>query len=147
MKSYLLLSGWAIGVLVSGGVSAAPALRGTLSVKCSGFRSDKGVVVVKLFSRGDEVPKGKATRRLVGAIERGQASVKFSNLPYGDYALFAFHDENENGVVDHNLLKIPTEALGFSNGFRVTLWSGMPEFEDLSFEFSKAQPIQAIPMR
>tara|TARA_R110000744_G_scaffold111003_1_gene209135 strand:- start:11 stop:385 length:375 start_codon:yes stop_codon:yes gene_type:complete len=31
------------------------------------------------------------------------------------YAIFAFHDENENGKLDLNPLKMPKEGFGFSN--------------------------------
>ena len=39
------------------------------------------------------------------------------NVPSGEYALMAHYDENENGVLDKNLIGIPTEFLGFSNRY------------------------------
>ena len=55
-------------------------------------------------------------------------------LPAGPYAVVVVHDVNANGEIDHTLLRLPAEPLGFSRGFRLGLLSGMPTFEKLSFE-------------
>jgi outer membrane protein len=57
-------------------------------------------------------------------------------LAFGDYAVVVLHDGNDNGEVDHNFLGLPTEPLGFSNGFKLGLFSGKPTFEKLRFTFS-----------
>lgn len=124
--------------------SAAPPPSGVLRVPLSGFGSDRGQVVVKLFVEGDDVPKGRGTRRGVSSIQRRTAEVTFKNLPFGTYALFAFHDENENGTVDHNIFGLPKEPLGFSNGFRVTIFTGVPDFDDLKFRFDDRHPSESI---
>lgn len=41
-----------------------------------------------------------------------------SNLPYGEYAIAVYHDKNENGKIDTNILGIPKEDYGFSNNAR-----------------------------
>lgn len=126
---------------------AAAASSGTLHIPLSGFESDRGKVVVKLFVAGGDVPKGRGTREISAKIVGKKARVDFEKLPHGTYAIFAFHDENENGTVDHNLIGIPKEDLGFSNGFRVTLFSGIPDFEDLKFRFADTHTAEAIQMR
>jgi uncharacterized protein (DUF2141 family) len=109
-------------------------------VNVSGFEHNRGHVIAKLFRRGDDVPKGAGYRRLVRPIQKRRATLAFSNLSHGSYALFLFHDENDNGTVDHNLLGFPSEPLGFSGGFKVSIVSGMPDFDDLRFEFSAKSP-------
>lgn len=126
---------------------ATAASSGKLHVALSGFESDRGNVVVKLYVKGDDVPKGPGTREISMKIVGKRAGVDFEKLPHGTYAVFAFHDENENGTVDHNFLGIPKESLGFSNGFRVTLVSGIPDFEDLKFGFDKTHTTEVIRMR
>lgn len=126
---------------------ATAASSGKLHVALSGFESDRGNVVVKLYVKGDDVPKGPGTREISMKIVGKKAGVDFEKLPHGIYAVFAFHDENENGTLDHNLLGIPKERLGFSNGFRVTLVSGIPDFEDLKFGFDKTHTAEVIRMR
>lgn len=131
--------------LLAGDVASAGTSRGSLKVNITGFEHDRGHVIVKLFRRGDDVPKGPGHRRVVHRIERRRAAFAFSDVPYGTYALFLFHDENDNGTVDHNLLRMPTEPLGFSGGFKVSLFSGVPDFDDLKFEFTaKSRPLAIV---
>ncbi|MEQ8583476.1 MAG: DUF2141 domain-containing protein [Marinoscillum sp.] len=40
------------------------------------------------------------------------------DLPAGEYALAVFHDVNEDGKLNKNLIGIPTEHYGFSNNTR-----------------------------
>jgi len=139
----LLLFAGLFGGTVS---SSFAASTGTLRVPLAGFKSDRGQVVVKLFLPGDDVPRGPGSRQLTAKIKGGKARVAFDALPHGTYALFAFHDENQNGTVDHNFLGFPKEALGFSNGFRVSLLSGIPDFDDLKFRFDEKHPTETISM-
>lgn len=42
------------------------------------------------------------------------------DLPPGDYAVAAIHDENGNAKLDRNLFGIPKEGFGFANNSHVT---------------------------
>lgn len=57
-------------------------------------------------------------------------TVIFDNLPNGTYAIKLFHDENNNGVLDTNLIGIPREGYGFSNNGGAF---GQPSFSDAKF--------------
>ncbi len=39
------------------------------------------------------------------------------DIPPGEYALFVYHDQNENKRVDKNFIGIPVEPIGFSNRY------------------------------
>jgi len=52
--------------------------------------------------------------------------------PPGEYAVQAFHDETDQGVVHQNLLGIPRERIGFSNDAR--LHARGPLFADAAFQ-------------
>lgn len=52
----------------------------------------------------------------------------FRNLPAGSFAISLFHDENGNGVMDKNVIGLPTERYGFSRDARGTM--GPPSFAD-----------------
>jgi len=124
---------------------SAGTSRSALEVEVTGFEHDRGRVVAKLFRRGDGAPKGPGYKRLVQGIHKRRAKLAFRDVPHGTYALFLFHDENDNGTVDHNLLGIPAEPLGFSGGFKLSLFSGVPDFDDLKFEFSaKSRPLSIV---
>jgi uncharacterized protein (DUF2141 family) len=145
--SRLLIS---IGVVMALALVAQPPFAaagedgGTLVVDVSGLEHTRGTLVVKLFRAGDAVPKGASYRRVAVRPGSTQPKVEFRGVPYGQYALFLFHDENDNGTLDHNFLGIPSEPMGFSAGFRPSLFSGIPDFDDLKFAFSKAVSTQRI---
>lgn len=127
-------------MLGAASVQAAPDSN-TLLVVATGFKNGNGHATAKLFAPSDNVLK-KGRQEVVGAICGGQASMTFPALPSGDYAVVVFHDENENGTIDHNLLALPSEALGFSNNFTISLTSGLPSFEKL--QFTHGQTAQTI---
>lgn len=132
------------GLLLPPDPIAAKPTRGTLTVVASGFEHDRGQVVAKLFRRGDGAPKGPGYRKLVQRIQKRRATLLFRDLAYGSYAVFLFHDENTNGTLDHNLLGLPKEPLGFSGGFKMSLLHGIPDFDDLRFEFTRKANAIAI---
>ena len=42
-------------------------------------------------------------------------SITLHGLPHGNYAVKLFHDANDNGKMDTNLVGLPQEGYGFSN--------------------------------
>lgn len=120
----------------SGGALAADAA-GTLSIQAGGFAHDRGHAFANLFREADDVLKHEtAYRKVKVEIHDGKATFSFPDLPYGKYAVSVFHDENDNGILDHNALHFPAEPLGFSNHFQLGLFSGFPSFEKMKFQFA-----------
>lgn len=119
-----------------------------LVVHASGFAHARGHAVANLFREEDDVLKpDKAYRRVSAEIHDGSAAIIFPDLSYGKYAVSVFHDENDNGTLDHNVLRFPAEPLGFSNGFRLSLFSGMPSFEKLQFPFAADSGVVDITLK
>jgi uncharacterized protein (DUF2141 family) len=116
----------------------------TLRVSFLGLKHRKGKLIAKLFRRRDNAPKGDGFRKVILPLSTTVSEFTFEGVPYGEYALFLFHDENSNGTLDHNFLRIPTEPMGFSAGFRPSIFSGVPGFDDLKFQFSSAQTAQRV---
>ena len=107
-----------------------------LTIAAGNFKSNSGKAVVNLFRRQDDIPK-KPFRTGTAKIVNGQATIGFENLPVGFYAAILFHDENSNDIVDHRF-GFPSEPMGFSNHWRLSLFSGMPTFEKLKFDFHES---------
>lgn len=103
-----------------------------LQVNVLGLQSSRGQVVANLFFEGDDV-FGKPRVRATHPIVEKSASLNFSHLQAGRYALIMFHDINGNNDLDHNVFHFPAEPLGYSNGFALTLVSGMPDSHKLAF--------------
>jgi hypothetical protein len=51
-------------------------------------------------------------------------NVTFRNLKPGLYAVFAYHDANDNSRLDTNFMGLPTEGVGYSNKA-----TGIPNFK------------------
>lgn len=109
---------------------------GTLAVKVNHLKHNEGKVIVNLFRKGDDI-MGKPFLRKTSSISDGRASVAFEALPFADYVIFAFHDENDNDTMDHNWMNIPSEPMGYSNNWNFSLFSGMPTYEKTKISFAK----------
>ncbi|MDX1583928.1 MAG: DUF2141 domain-containing protein, partial [Thermoanaerobaculia bacterium] len=59
-----------------------------------------------------------------------------TGLPPGGYAVVVFADANGNRILDRNLLGIPTEPIGFANGYRP---KGPPLWERASLSLMREQ--------
>jgi len=111
---------------------------GSLTIQVRGLLHEQGQVIANIFRENDDVMKIETVYlHTQGKISEKQAQLVFHNLKYGKYAITVFHDENGNGSLDHNLLRFPDEPLGFSNGFNLGLFSGLPSFEKLQFVFGQ----------
>jgi uncharacterized protein (DUF2141 family) len=108
---------------------------GKLIIYADNFNNDKGKAILFLFRQNDEIPNG-AFKKVNAIIKNKKAEFEVQDLPYGSYAAILLHDENNNNKIDH-YLGVPSEQLGYSNGWELGFFSGMPTFEKLKFEFTK----------
>jgi uncharacterized protein (DUF2141 family) len=104
----------------------------TLAITATNFENEKGQAVVNLFREQDDVPR-KPFKTIKASIKDGVGKLVVDNLPNGSYAVIVYHDENDNNTLDHRL-GFPNEPMGFSNGWNLSLFSGMPTFRKLRFE-------------
>ena len=105
---------------------------GTIKVIIENIKSSNGLAQVKLFNSPEGFPVSveKALHiRKVMIIER-KAELTFKDLPYGQYAIGAIHDENGNGKMDLKWGFYPAEGAGVSN-------NPEPGFIRPGFEVSK----------
>lgn len=104
-----------------------------LHVTIAGLRNGRGVVRCALFRGPDGFPKdiSKAYRHETVNITERTAACDFDGLAPGRYAVAVFHDENENGKLDTNLIGMPKEPVGVSNNAKAHF--GPPRFEDAAF--------------
>ena len=106
-----------------------PAATAELALSLAGIRGDLGQVMIAVFDRA------AAFRSRTGAVatirvraRKGGLSLCLGGLPPARYAVSAFHDEDGDGELDANMLGIPTEGYGFSNGAVGAM--GPPSFAD-----------------
>lgn len=97
----------------------------TLRIHVDGFRNTRGNLGTVVFTSPDGWPEnlGKSYRSGPAPIDPATrtAMAEWPNLPPGNYAVAAIHDENSNHKLDRNFIGIPKEGFGFANNPRVTL--------------------------
>ena len=100
-----------------------------LNIHVTGIDKTDGNILVALYDQSTFLKKPLKGLR-ISAAEKS-VSATFADLPDGEYAVSAVHDENANGRMDSNLMGIPTEKWGFSNDAVGTM--GPPQFADARF--------------
>jgi len=109
--------------------------KGTLEIKFTGIRSEKGLIAIGINTKPDGWPR-KPQIELnwkKGNLKEGELTVRIPDLPYGTLAISALDDLNGNLDMDMTL-GIPKEGFGFSMDppFRLSA----PKFEDCSFSLN-----------
>ena len=107
-----------VAVLGLAGMVATPVLAAELAIEVRGIRSGDGRLFVAVHGPENSAKFPSADGVVAGLHQRARAgTLRFvlRDLPPGRYAVNAFHDENDNGELDTNLVGIPTEGYGFAN--------------------------------
>lgn len=110
----------------------------SMTVRLNGVEHDRGTVRVALFSdpktfrKADQAYAGKEVPASAGTV-----TVEFDEVPAGQYAVMAYHDENGNGELDLRFGMMPIEGYGLSNNPKVM---GPPSFKDSQFEVPGDKP-------
>ena len=110
MRLLLLLSGI---LLLS---NPAFSQTSNIGITIKGIGELKGNLKVGLFA--DEVnfkQKINPVDSIIIKLTSPSESVRFSSISQGEYAIAAYHDENEDGVLNTRQLGIPEEGVGISN--------------------------------
>jgi uncharacterized protein (DUF2141 family) len=138
--SVVFLTGIATSFALQGTVDSA-----TLTVRLIGLEHDRGTAMVALTTeRGFLEEKGAVQAQSV-AVRDGRAECVFSKVPYGRYAVQAYHDENNNRRLDTGMFGIPSEPYGFSNNARGSF--GPPKYSEAEFPVTKSTELIEIRVR
>lgn len=133
-------------VLLSLLSSSAPAVRaGEVILLLEGLESASGEVQVDLFGEAHAATFPYPDDGVLAEIRQpasAGAAVALGDLAPGRYAIFAMHDANGNGDLDRNLLGIPTERYGFSNGATGAL--GAPSFGAAAVQVAADGPTRVV---
>lgn len=116
-----------------------------LEVIISGVKNSKGKLRIALCSSEEQYYSDRDLYT-TASIEpsRGINEFTFENVPYGVYAIKAYHDKNDNDKLDKGLFGIPREKYGFSNDPEIK--GGMPEFDETSFAVASPRTTEKIRM-
>lgn len=109
----------------------AAAQAADLKVVVHGVRGAEGQIKLMLFDKAEGFRKEASSREVLAVpAKAGSMEAVFNNLPSGRYAVIAYHDENNNSMLDLRLGMFPKEGYGLSNNPKVM---GPPSFKDSAF--------------
>lgn len=127
-------------LLLAAGARSAEIRTGEITLVATGFGSEKGEVLIQLANSKADYESDDGGFRLGTAKPKdGRATFVFADVPYGEYAVKVFHDENSNRELDIGWMG-PEERYGFSNDARALI--GPPAFEKA--RFALAEPRRTI---
>ncbi|GGF11904.1 DUF2141 domain-containing protein [Flavobacterium limi] len=112
-----------------------------LTVAVSGLKNNTGVVKVGLYNSDGTFLK-TTYKSLSSDIKNNKAVVTFTDLPAGEYAISTYHDENNNGKMDKNMMGIPSEDYAASNNAKGFM--GPPSYKDAKFVIGKDSKIEIV---
>ncbi len=121
----------AVVVSVASPARAQSGGPGTIILRITGLRSEKGQVRIAVFNSSETWLGDHPAYNATIDVDGQSLSWRLTDIPYGDYGVAVFHDENKNGKMDKNLLGIPLEPYGFSNNQRVNF--GAPKWDKSKF--------------
>jgi len=115
-----------------------------ITVKVTNIKQAKGTMRVAFYKKGSGFPKeGSITFAKETKVSKaGELTLKFTDIPYGEYAIAVFQDKNQNQKIDKNLIGYPTEPFGFSKNFKPKFSD--PDFEDCNVIISATNNIFSI---
>lgn len=118
----------------------------SIDVTITGLRNEKGLLLICLTANPKAWPDCSkdpdAHKRRIHAANL--ASVEFTGVSAGHYAVSLVHDENSNGKLDTAIM-IPKEGFGFSRNPSVTF--GPPKFKSAQFTVGAADISQTVKMK
>ena len=112
----------------------------SLDIEIENLKSNKGNINVLI---SDESKNEIASATFI-RVKGLKAEVSFDSIYPGKYAIQFYHDENQNGKLDMNLIGIPKESYGSSNDVKPVL--GPPKFEKMLFNLTENKKVIMVPV-
>ena len=140
------IKGFALAAAIACSATLAfEAAAADLEVRIDGLRSAEGQVRVALhgqvqegaFPSDDSVVAASFRRAAEGAVR-----VVFADVAPGAYAVAAFHDADGDGALNQNIVGMPIEGHGFTNGARGFM--GPPSFEDAAVTVGESEAVVSV---
>ncbi len=115
-----------------------------LSVVVSGVTNARGHIRLAVCTRatflGAHCPYVASAPARIGAV-----TLRVDGVAPGEYAVQAFHDEDDVGKIKLSLLGIPEEGFGFSNNAPILI--GPPRFSDAAFRLDPGDAQLSLRLR
>lgn len=127
-------------LLLSLTLSASCLAQNIVTATITNFKSNKGFCHACIFENAASFQKMEALSCVSVPVKDQKTTVTFENLADGSYAIFVFHDENNNKKMDRNFLGIPREGYGASSN--KLPFASAPRFSENKFSLSNKASLQ-----
>jgi uncharacterized protein (DUF2141 family) len=115
-------------------------LTGNLLIDLDNIKTAQGIIWIGIYdSEENYMIKERAIVEGVNVTQTGKLQINIPDLQYGTYAIAIFHDINGNGLLDRNLIGIPSEPYAFSKKPK-SKWR-LPRFHEVKFDFTNSNQI------
>ncbi|MCJ8280589.1 MAG: DUF2141 domain-containing protein [Rivularia sp. ALOHA_DT_140] len=117
-----------------------------LTVAIKGIKNQKGQICLRIYESKRGFPLGNSSKSKSRCMKITGNSLqqKFTDLKKGTYAVAVIDDQNGNNKLDRDFLGIPEEGFGISNNPIVSVKTGTPKFEKVSFSLKQNQTIEIV---
>lgn len=132
-----------ISLTIAGSNLYAQDSKYTIDVKITDISTNQGTLYVALHN-SEDTWLGTRFKEATAQSTDGIATVTFTEVPKGLYAIAVWHDENDNQIFDTNFLGIPKEPTAASNN--ATGFMSAPKWNDAKFEVSNGSLEMTIEM-
>jgi uncharacterized protein (DUF2141 family) len=122
-----------------------------LRVRIENLKSGQGGVNLTIFDKNHQKdfpikPETAVFQKYQPLNGQNELDFLVTHLPDGEYSAFAYHDENGDHKINTNMIGIPKEGYGASQGAKNKF--GPPSFNDAKFILSAKKPNgKPIPIR
>ncbi|MBX2890903.1 MAG: DUF2141 domain-containing protein [Saprospiraceae bacterium] len=119
-------------------------LHPVLSISFTNISEAKGSLYIGVYDSESSFLQEKKVvfKKVLPVRKKGLIELEIPDLAPGFYAVSCFHDLNDNGKLDKNLVGIPSEPYGFSNNARPKFRA--PKWEEAKFEIKSGENRIAI---
>ncbi len=116
-----------------------PIEKANLSIEFTNIQQAKGQIWLAIYDTPEHFldKEYAVVVEKYNVVQKGSQTYQVKNLPYGTYAIAAFHDLNDNNELDQTLIGIPKEPYAFSQTLK-SKWRA-PKFEEVQFQLRTTQ--------
>ncbi|MEG1794133.1 MAG: DUF2141 domain-containing protein [Rikenellaceae bacterium] len=120
--------------------------KGDITVRIEGMTSPQGTMMIFVSRNESEFKEHSTTKLSFKVPAKMPITTTVLNLPLGKYAVSVYHDENNNGKIDKNIIGIPKEKYGISNN-KYSKIGAQPPFSVAAVEVTKEPKTIQIKLR
>lgn len=110
-------------------LASASASSAELTVEVKGINNNMGKIYIAVYDKAEGWMK-KPVHSASAAANVAGVAISLKDVAVGEYAISLYHDENDNGKMDTNIVGMPIEPYAFSN-------DAAGQFGPASFEQAK----------